>query len=110
MTEQARKYLVDIHQSINLIEVFVKAIKTFDDYVKDDKTKSAVEIQLGIIGEALNRFSKLKDFEIKNATQITSLRNRIIHAYDNLDDAIIWAVAIRHLKPLKSEIIDLTNN
>lgn len=25
-----------------------------------------------------------------NASQIISLRNRLIHSYDNVDDSIIW--------------------
>ena len=41
---------------------------------------------------------------LKNASQIISLRNRLIHAYDNVDDSIIWSIVIRHLIPLKDEV------
>src|SRR6267154_2610581 len=105
MTEKEKKSLSDIAYSIQLIETFTKGIKSFDQYSKDLKTKGAVERHLGIIGEALNKYLKestLNDF--KNATQIISLRNRLIHSYDNVDDSIIWSIVTRHLRPLKEEI------
>ncbi len=105
MTEKEKKFLSDITYSIQLIETFTKGIKSFDQYSKDLKTKGAVERHLGIIGEALNKYLKestINDF--KNATQIISLRNRLIHSYDNVDDSIIWSIVTRHLRPLKEEI------
>jgi uncharacterized protein with HEPN domain len=58
MTEQAKKYLSDIMQAITLIEEFTISTLTYNDYVTDLKTQSAVERQLGIIGEAVNKFDK----------------------------------------------------
>ena len=36
-------------------------------------------------------------------------RNRLIHAYNNLEDEIIWAIINRHIPKLKEEIIVLLN-
>ena len=95
----------DISNSIELIESFTKEIKSFTEYQKDLKTKGAVERHLGIIGEAVNKFLKESNTnELKNASQIISLRNRLIHSYDNVDDSIIWSIVTRHLRPLKDEI------
>ena len=105
MTEKERKFLSDISNSIELIETFTKDLKSFTDYQKDLKTKGAVERHLGIIGEAVNKFLKESETnDLKNASQIISLRNRLIHSYDNVDDSIIWSIITRHLKPLKEEI------
>lgn len=52
MTDEAKKYLSDILQAILLIEDFTAEKTDFSDYETDMKTKSAVERQLGIIGEA----------------------------------------------------------
>jgi uncharacterized protein with HEPN domain len=105
MTEKEKKFLSDIANSIKLIEDFTEGINTFNDYIKDLKTKGAVERHLGIIGEAVNKFLKESGTnDLKNATQIISLRNRLIHSYDNVDDSIIWSILTRHLKPLKEEI------
>ena len=106
MTEKERKFLSDITNSIELIENFTSEIKSFGEYSKDLKTKGAVERHLGIIGEDVNKFLKESDTnDLKNDSQIISLRNRLIHSYDNVDDSIIWSIVTRHLKPLKEEII-----
>jgi len=97
--------LSDISNSIELIENFTKDLKSFGEYEKDLKTKGAVERHLGIIGEAVSKFLKESNTnDLKNASQIISLRNRLIHSYDNVDDSIIWSIVTRHLPPLKDEI------
>jgi len=104
MTERAKKYLFDILFSIDAITEFLKDFD-FIKYQEDLKTKSAVERQLGIIGEAVNKFSKEdKDIELQNSREIVNFRNRIIHAYDSVDDSIVWAIKTNHLPILKSEI------
>ena len=52
MTNRAKKYLSDILYALNLIEDFIAETKDFTAYLSDLKTQSAVERQLGIIGEA----------------------------------------------------------
>ncbi len=105
MTEKEKKYLSDILSSIMLIEEFTGELQTFDDYQKDLKTKGAVERHLGIIGEAVNKFLKESETNnLKNAYQMISLRNRLIHSYDNIDDSIIWAIVTRYLSGLKDEV------
>jgi uncharacterized protein with HEPN domain len=97
--------LSDIIHSIELIEGFTKDLKSYTEYEKDLKTKGAVERHLGIIGEAVNKFLKESEAnELQNASQIISLRNRLIHSYDNIDDSIIWSILTRHLRPLKDEV------
>jgi hypothetical protein len=59
MTEKGIKYLFDIHSAFILIEEFTKTTTDFNDYCLDLKTQSAVERQLGIIGEAINKFDHL---------------------------------------------------
>lgn len=106
MDLESKKYLDDILNSIILIETFTSNVNSFDSYTKDRKTVSAVERQLGIIGEAANKFTKLSQKNLlKNGSQIIGLRNRIIHAYDNIDDTLIWAILVKYLPLLKSEVI-----
>jgi uncharacterized protein with HEPN domain len=91
--------------AIELIEVFIVDDKDFTLYDNDRKTQSAVERQLAIIGEALNQFKKLEpEVKIENDKQIISFRNRLVHAYDSLDNSMIWVIISRHLTPLKIEI------
>lgn len=105
MTEKGLKYLSDILHAIELIEDFTKSISSYADYVSDLKTQSAVERQLGIIGEAVNKFEILHPEEsLDNARKIVGFRNRLIHAYDAVDSSMIWAILKKHLGPLKEEV------
>lgn len=105
MTEAARKYLSDILGSIDLIESFVIDTQTYQEYVSDLKTQGAVERHLAIVGEALNKFGKEEPtFTFEHQKQIIAFRNRLVHAYDNIDASIVWAVLKNHLPKLKTEV------
>ena len=107
MTDQGKKYLSDILHAIELIEDFTSATLNYYDYSIDLKTQSAVERQLGIIGEAVNNFDKLlPELTLENARKIVGFRNRLIHSYDTVDSSMIWVILKKHLSPLKSEIIE----
>jgi uncharacterized protein with HEPN domain len=107
MTDQGKKYLTDIVHAIDLIESFTSDISGYDEYIADLKTQSAVERQLGIIGEAINKFEKIfPEATLINARKIVGFRNRLIHAYDTIDPSIIWAIIKKHLGPLKKEITE----
>lgn len=106
--ERGKKYLSDILIAIELIEEFTIDVDSFLVYNNDRKTQSAVERQLVIIGEALNHFRKAQPhIKIENDKQIIDFRNRLVHAYDSLDNSIIWAIIKKHLNPLKAEIQQL---
>ncbi len=67
MTEKGRKYLSDILTAIDLIEDFLVDTPDFSLYQNDLKTQSAVERQLAIIGEALNKLKQTEaDVYIQN--------------------------------------------
>ena len=110
MTEKAQKYLSDILQAIDLIDDFTKSTTNYNDYIKDLKTQSAVERQLGIIGEAVNKFDILEPPDtLEHARKIVGFRNKLIHTYDAVDSSMIWAIIKRHLNPLKEEVIQKIN-
>lgn len=78
---------------------------TYEQYQADLKTQSAVERQLGIIGEAAGQYRKLEGaFPLEYVHQIVGFRNRIIHAYDSMDNTLIWAILKNHLAPLKLQV------
>ena len=105
MTERGKKYLSDITIAIDLIESFTKDIDSFETYIADPKTQSAVERQLGIVGEAVNKFKQeCPDKILEHTQQIVGFRNRIIHAYDSIDNSIVWVILKKYLKPLKEEV------
>ncbi len=106
MTERGEKYLSDILLAIDLIESFIKGIDSFETYSSDLKTQSAVERQLSIEGEAENKFKHECPGDIlENTQQIVGFRNRIIHAYDSIDNSIVWVILKKYLDPLKQEVL-----
>ena len=108
MTEKEKKYLSDILIAINLIESFIAETDSFDQYNSDIKTQSAIERQLGIIGEAATKYRKENTEDtLQNIQQIIGFRNRLVHAYDSIDNSIVWVIIKRYLQPLKEEIEQL---
>lgn len=68
----------------------------------------AVERELEVIGEAMSQILKTDNIvSIINARRIVDLRNRVIHAYDAVDDVLVWSVIIKNLPALKTEIDQL---
>ena len=64
--------------------------------------------QLEIIGEAVGRILKvLPDLQLTNARKIVDTRNRISHGYDSVSDDIIWAIVIRDISKLETEVAQL---
>jgi uncharacterized protein with HEPN domain len=111
MNEKVLKSLFDIKLAIEEINSFLPPIKlTYPEYKSNLILKRAIERNLEIIGEAMNRIIKEEpDFPVKEAYRIIGLRNQIIHAYDSISDENIWAIIINHLPRLKIEIDQLTH-
>ncbi len=103
------KWLEDIQMAILEIKVFLKekGINSFDAYTKDRMVKRAIERDLAIIGEAINRIVKYEPkmiSSIQHAKAIISLRNYVVHAYDSVSDENIWSILINHLPKLEQEV------
>lgn len=106
MDNRVSAWLDDISKCIDEIFDFLPEEKNFQVYKADIKTKKAVERNIEIIGEAVNRILKYdySSIEIKNAKQIIGTRNRIAHEYDSISDEIIWTIVLRELPKLKTEV------
>jgi uncharacterized protein with HEPN domain len=109
MTDQERKYLVDILFACRKILNFL-GNESFEEFKSDLKTQSAVERQLGIIGEVLAQLRKSKsNLDFHSQSKIIGLRNRLIHAYDGIDLTIIWAIVKNHIPNLILEVDNKLN-
>jgi len=71
-------------------------------FVSDRKTQSAVLHQLMLLGEAAKRLST--EFRDQHGEipwrEIAGFRDRLIHAYDNVDLEMVWNVLQRRLPSL----------
>lgn len=109
MDNRVNAWLEDIITSIDEIFDFLPEKRDFFEYQKDLKTKKAVERNIEIIGEAINRIVKHKDsyFQINKSQKIIGTRNRIAHEYDSISDEVIWTIIIRELPELKKEVLSI---
>ena len=100
-----KTWLQDINRSIEEIYSFLPEKRDFYEFQKDLKTKKAVERNLEIIGEALNRILKKNpNIPITDSRKIVDTRNRIIHSYDSVTEDVIWLISIKYLPILKKEV------
>jgi len=106
MQLEAKKCLEDIRQAAELVLQFT-AGKSFDDYDTDALIRSAVERQFEIIGEAVNRLSKIDNTivdALPETPRIVAFRNILIHGYDIVDNHVVWDVIQYNLVPLYDEV------
>ena len=103
--------LKDIEQSIMEINDFMPVEKSYSAFQNDIKTRKAVERNIEIIGEAMDRILKTDpDFKITDSRKIVDTRNRIIHGYDSVSSDVIWLIVNRYLPILEKEVKGLLDN
>lgn len=101
-------YIKDILESIGKIEEFVGDM-TYDEFVADDKTSSAVIHKIEIIGEATKNVPKDIRTKYKHIPwgDMAKTRDKIIHFYFGVDYEIVWKVVKENLPVLKNQIEDV---
>ena len=105
MKPDIKKYLFDVNVSITSIFEYLGDNRDFTKYLNNKQLRRAVEREIEIIGEAINKALKQDpDLKIDNARRIVDTRNWVIHGYDKVDDVIIWGIVVNHLPKLQQEI------
>lgn len=101
-------FLADIERSISEIFDFLPKERNFFEFQKDLKTRKAVERNIEIIGEAMNRILKINPlFPIEGSRKIVDTRNRIIHGYDSVSEDVLWMIIINYLPNLQQQVKEL---
>jgi len=79
--------------------------RNFFEFQKDIKTRKAVERNIEIIGEAMDRILKMDpNIQISDSRKIVDTRNRIIHGYDVVSNDVLWLIVNKSLPVLKEEV------
>jgi len=108
MTIDELKLLSDIKNAIESIDEHLECRRDFKEYLTSKTKRRAVERELEIIGEAMNNLLKLNpEIKLSYARIIVNLRNQIIHAYDNVNNTIIWKIVMKDLPVLLKEVNEL---
>ena len=92
MQRTTQKLLYDALKACWAIQQFIPA-RTFEEYEGDLLLRSAIERQLIGLGEALNQARHIDEDIVSllpDLFGIIALRNRLIHGYDTVDNALIW--------------------
>jgi len=99
-------YLMHIKEAIDKIALFTEQM-SYDEFVENDLTASAVIRKLEIIGEASRNISeKLKKEHPEVPWRImTDMRNFLIHEYFGVDTVAVWKTIKEDLPTLKDNVI-----
>ena len=110
--EYIEKYLIDVlNATIEVESYFADAPKLFQNFQKDMLRQRAVERNVEIMGEAINRILRVDpSFELPNAKAIINTRNRVIHGYDSVTTEFLWSLIIRHIPALKKDVEHILAN
>jgi uncharacterized protein with HEPN domain len=94
-------YLLDILQAARLALGFVSG-KTSQEFCADVQCHFAAVRAVEVIGEAANRVSDTTRQQHPELPwrQMISMRNRLIHGYDELDLALVWDTIHNDIPPL----------
>ena len=104
-------FLSDIERSISEIFDFLPEERNFLEFQKDLKTRKAVERNIEIIGEAMNRILKIDpQFSIDASRKIVDTRNRIVHGYDSISEDVLWLIIVNYLPNLEKQVKELLEN
>lgn len=107
MNDSIRKSLSDFLMCIDGVNFHLQGKQDFNWYQNSLTVKRAVERELSIIGESVNRILKMeKDFPLSKAAETIAFRNRVIHAYD---DNLVWKIIVKDLPVLHQEVLKLIN-
>ena len=103
MERDPRAFLWDVQQAVLAIQQFIDGMDA-TSYADSALVRSAVERQFEIIGEALNRLSKISPDlaqKVPNLREIIGFRNILIHGYASIDHARVWQIAVDLVPELK---------
>lgn len=85
--------------------------KEYATFCDDTIFRRAVESNMEIMGEAMNRALNIDpEIPITASRKIVDTRNFVIHSYDSLKPDILWGIVINHIPLLKKEIESLLND
>ena len=111
--ERVGDYLGHILAAVDRIQRYV-AGKSAADFMADTFLQDAVLRNLGVVGEAARRLladspeyvALHPDIPI---AKINATRNRIIHAYEEVDLDIIWNLLLFDVSVLRPKIVEALN-
>jgi len=109
MKRDYRVYLKDILQAFRNARQFIEGL-SYEEFIADRKTISAVVRELEIVGEATKQIpiSTRKEYPQIPWSDMAGMRDKLIHFYFGVDLEIVWEtvkVRIPALEPLVEDVL-----
>ena len=103
-------FITQILDSVRKIESYVVGFDK-EKFLTDEKTQSALVMQLTLIGEVAKKMSD----NTKSKTNlpwkdIMGFRDRAIHNYFDIDLAVVWKTTEEDIPVLKSELLKIESS
>jgi uncharacterized protein with HEPN domain len=95
----------DILDAIAEVQIFTRGMD-YESFKEDDKAVRAVEMNFIIIGEAASQIPAEVEEKYPEIpwNLMRAMRNRIVHAYFEVDEKLMWDTIQNDLPPLVSEL------
>lgn len=106
MEKSDSPYVAQILRNIEKIRVYVDK-ETYEMFLSDDKTQSAVLMQLQQIGELANHISAIAKEETQQVpwVDVIGFRNIVAHEYYKVQLPVVWKIISEELDPLERVLI-----
>jgi uncharacterized protein with HEPN domain len=94
-------YFLDIRDAARLAIQYVSG-KSYEDFLSDIQCQDAVIRRVALIGEAARRISDetRKEHPQFPWREMVSMRNLVIHEYDDIDLSVVWDTVNKNLPDL----------
>ena len=105
MPRSVLAYLSDIIVACEAIGRFLADVD-YTAYRETELTRSGVERQLILIGEAVNSLLRAEPElagRVSHARRIVAFRNQLAHDYPAVNHAVVWAIAVDEVPVLHAE-------
>ena len=109
MRPESYAHIWDALQAVRALRRFTQGVSE-EEYLSDLMLSSAVERQIEILGEALNRLRKSDPQtvnQIPDIHRIIGMRNVIAHEYGSVDSQLVWAAATTRIVVLETILAEM---
>ena len=103
------KVLAKMEEHYNELSHNYLGIETIQDFLSDELRKKAILFDLFQIGEQMNRLPKsfIRQLNQKDIVGLISIRNHIVHGYDQLDYDVIKKAIEKEIHPFLESIKEM---